>query len=51
MPDAFHDKNPFRIYTSELSMSKRFFYLLLFPDGAVSREVLAEYFLCPISKG
>jgi len=22
MPDAFHDKNPFKIYTSESSMSK-----------------------------
>jgi hypothetical protein len=24
MPDAFHDKNPFKIYTLEFSMSKRF---------------------------
>jgi hypothetical protein len=50
MPDAFHDKNPFKIYTSELSMSKCFFYLLLFPDGAVLREVLAEYFFVSRTK-
>jgi hypothetical protein len=31
MPDAFHDKNPFKIYTLEFSMSKRisdFFFSL-----------------------
>ena len=44
MPDAFHDKNPFKIYTSELSMSKLFFYPLLFTDGAVLHEILSEYF-------
>ena len=49
MPDAFHDKNPFTVNTSELSMSKCFFYLLLFPDGAVLREVLAEYFFVSIT--
>jgi hypothetical protein len=30
MPDAYHDKNPFNIYTSESSISKLYFYLLLF---------------------
>jgi hypothetical protein len=32
-------------------MFKLFFYLLLFPDGAVLREFLPEYFLCHIGKG
>jgi hypothetical protein len=25
MPDAFHDENPFKIYTSEFSMAKTLF--------------------------
>jgi len=45
MPDALHDKDPFKIYTSEFSMSKLFFYLLLFPDGGVLREVLSDFFV------
>jgi hypothetical protein len=51
MPDAFHDKNPFKIYTSKLSMSKLFFSLLLFPDGTVLHEVLSEYFSVPYQQG
>ena len=47
MPDAFHDKNPFKIYTSEFSMAKLFFYLLLLPGGVVLRKVLSEYFFVP----
>jgi hypothetical protein len=50
MPDAFHDKNPFKIYTLEFSMSKRFFYLLLFPDGSILQAVLFEFF-CPFHQG
>jgi hypothetical protein len=45
MPDAFHDKNPFKIYPLEFSMSKHFFYLLLFPDGPILQAVLFEFFL------
>jgi len=45
MPDAFHDKNPFKIYTLEFSMSKCFFYLLLFPDGSILQAILFEVFV------
>ena len=51
MPDAFHDNNPFKFYTSELSMSKLFFYFLLFPDGTVLHEILSEYFSVPYQQG
>ena len=47
IPDAFHDKNSFKIYTSEFSMFKLFSYLLLLPGRAVLSEVLSEYFLVP----
>jgi hypothetical protein len=49
MPDAFHDKNPFKIYTSDFSMAKLFLYLLLLPFGVVLREVLSEHFFCTLS--
>jgi len=51
MPNAFHDKNPFKIYPSEFFISKLYFYLLLFPDGAVLRKVLSEYFSVPYQQG
>jgi pilus assembly protein TadC len=44
IPDAFHDKNPLNICTLEISMSKRFFYLFLFPDGSILQVVLFDFF-------
>jgi hypothetical protein len=51
MPDAFHDKNPFKTYTLRFSMSKHFFYLLLFSDGSILQAVVFESFLCPLQQG
>ncbi len=47
MPDAFHDKNSFKICTSEFSMFQLCSYLLLLPGHAVLREILSEYFFVP----
>jgi hypothetical protein len=47
MPDPFHDKNPFKIYTLEFFRSKRFFYFLLFSAGGGLHKVLSESFFVP----
>ena len=46
IPEAFHDKNPFKIYTSKGSMFKLFFDLVLSLDAAALREVLSESRFC-----